>query len=797
MFKSIKYKLVLTFLIIALIPFAIVSFISFNNSKSEIQTIMFHQLTSIRETKAAQIESYFRDMNNQILTFSENQMVINAMNEFNNAFNNVASELDENLVNTARTNMTSYVDNEFLPRLLENIDADSNPTSYMSTSPNALLLQNEYIYDNDNPVGSKHLYDQGRSDITYNMIHKKYHPIFKSFLEKFSYYDIFLVDIDSGNIVYSVFKESDYASSLKNGPYKDSNLAKVFESAANSSGNNEFFIEDFDFYDPSYHAPAAFISSPIYDENEKIGVLIFQMPVDKINGIMTSEGKWRESGLGDSGEMYLVGHDGKLRSISRFLIEDKEGYLSTLRSIGVSESIISSIDKINTSILYQDIDTEASRDAISGNNDTRIINDYRNIPVLSSYKALNIEGLNWAILSEIDEDEAFQAINQLRNIMMIMAVIILVIILISSITFAATIAKPIRSTTDILKDISEGEGDLTKKIEAKSKDETGQMAKWFNLFVEKLKVIIENIIDKTKYLRKNIDNFDQLMVSSNSNLRDIIDEVQIVNDSIQTNASVSEEVNASIEELSSTSHAIFQRTLETLDKNNEMTGAAEKGKSGIIDVVSTINNVKIKSENVSQVLNELKEAAEGIGDIISIITSISEQTNLLALNASIEAARAGEHGKGFAVVAEEVRKLAEESADSTGKIYEMILQIQDKMKDTVSIMDEEKRIIDETVLKGTEARDQFDSISEIIEVISDDINIITKSAEQQSKIADDMAKAVESLAISTQENAMAIQKIANKTEEQSHIISNMEEGNRSVKELVDDLTEITGKFKVK
>ncbi|MCT4632210.1 MAG: HAMP domain-containing methyl-accepting chemotaxis protein [Firmicutes bacterium] len=797
MFKSIKYKLVIAFMIVALIPFGIVSFISFQNSKAEIEEIVFNQLTAIRENKADQIESYFEEIDNQIITFSESRMIIDAMKEFKETFYQVSQEATDQQYEEALKGTHDYIKNKFLPRLNENLSSSKSAQEFYSDSINTVLLQHEYISSNPNEMGSKDNLDKGSSNYSYNEIHESYHPIIKSYLHKFEYYDIFLVDIDTGDIVYSVYKESDYGTNLINGPYKNSNIAKVFERAKEATNKDEFFIEDYDFYDPSYHAPAAFISSAIYDGNDKVGVLIFQMPVDKINGIMTNHGNWKDSGLGESGEIYIVGSDKKLRSMSRFLIEDKAGYLDTLRGVGISEEVLSNINKMETSILYQAVDSDASKDALNGNSNTKVVKDYRNINVLSSYSPLEIKGVDWVILSEIDELEAYEAINELRTIMVAIAAGVFFIVLITSIIFSRGISSPLIATTAILKDISEGEGDLTKQLLSKSNDETGQMSKWFNLFVEKLRAIIIEIIEKSKSLRHNIEEFDGMMKDSNNNLRDIIDEVQIVNDSIQTNASVSEEVNASIEELSSTSHSIYEKTLDTLTNNKKMTDATLKGKETIIDVVSTIDDVKEKSENVSSVINELKKSAEGIGEIVSLITSITEQTNLLALNASIEAARAGEHGKGFAVVAEEVRKLAEESASSTSKIYEMIMDIQSQMEETVKIMDEEKEIISKTVKKGTDAREQFDQISEIIDFISEEINDITKASEQQSKIADDMAKAVESLATSTQENAEAIQNIASRTQEQSNIISNMETGNNTVKVLIGELDEISGKFKVK
>ena len=124
--------------------------------------------------------------------------------------------------------------------------------------------------------------------LDYATTHELYHPLFKDFLEKFGYYDIFLIEAGTGNIVYSVFKEVDFGTSLKNGAFANSNLSKVYESAIGSNENSFVTLVDYEPYRASYNAPAAFMASPIFDEDVCIGVLVFQMPIEEINNIMTN-----------------------------------------------------------------------------------------------------------------------------------------------------------------------------------------------------------------------------------------------------------------------------------------------------------------------------------------------------------------------------------------------------------------------------------------------------------------------------------------------------------------------------
>ena len=162
--------------------------------------------------------------------------------------------------------------------------------------------------DNAHPLGEKHRLDDPGDNTGYAGIHAEIHPIIRSYLESFGYYDIFLVDPDTGDIIYSVYKELDFATSLLDGPYANSNLGEVFRKARELKPGGIAFT-DFEQYRPSYDAPASFIAAPIFDGSDRIGVLIFQMPLDRITQVMSVRG-----GLGESGESYLVGPDHLMRS---------------------------------------------------------------------------------------------------------------------------------------------------------------------------------------------------------------------------------------------------------------------------------------------------------------------------------------------------------------------------------------------------------------------------------------------------------------------------------------------------
>ena len=193
--------------------------------------------------------------------------------------------------------------------------------------------------------------DAASDGSTYSTLHEQYHPIIRNYLEKFGYYDIFLVDLVSGDIVYSVFKEVDFATNLKDGPYANTGIGRGSLMPRRKPIKIDFVVlEDFAPYEPSYNAAAAFIASPVYDGEYKVGVLIFQAPIDKIDAVMTSNNAWKKVGLGDSGEVYMVGADLKMRNNSRFLIEQPEEYFKALADIGADEQVLKNSKALKTSI---------------------------------------------------------------------------------------------------------------------------------------------------------------------------------------------------------------------------------------------------------------------------------------------------------------------------------------------------------------------------------------------------------------------------------------------------------------
>jgi HAMP domain-containing protein len=373
----------------------------------------FEQLKSINATKRHSVEYYFSIIRNQIITFAENPMVIEAVQKFTTAFYKLdASSADQEQMTRS---VHQYYTREFAPRLAERIDFEGRMEELLPTDARTTFLQYQYIAGNPHPTGQKSLLTQATDKSEYSQVHGQYHATLRSFLEKFGYYDIFLLEPEHGDMVYSVFKEVDFGTSLQSGPYSHTNFGKVVQAAMQSNDRNFVQLVDFEPYTPSYEAPASFIACTIYSGEQKVGILVFQMPVDKINQVLTGNGHWAEDGLGETGETCLVGDDATLRSVRRELLVNKKLYLQTLRRVGYNDDVIRKIDKMNTSIRLEEMKLRAVRQALLGLTDAHLETDAKGTEILIAYAPVTIQDVHWVIVSMMHEEEASVRIRSLRQ----------------------------------------------------------------------------------------------------------------------------------------------------------------------------------------------------------------------------------------------------------------------------------------------------------------------------------------------------------------------------------------------
>jgi methyl-accepting chemotaxis protein len=719
-----------------------------------------NNLVAKRESVKQQISDYFSLIQQQVSTMANDVSIQDSVTQFIPAFNSYTEQRNYS-PELERSTVKQYYENEF-SSTYQRLNENSAPTAIMFSqlAPATLAFQYDYISKNIHPQGKKDQLNATENATAYDNVHRRYHGSIRQFLSAFGYYDIFIADAKSGNVVYSVFKELDFATNLVTGPYAKTGLGQAFNKALTLK-NGQSYLTDFSAYLPSYDNPASFISSPIYINNQLVAVLIFQMPIDRINDIMTHGQKWQEKGFGLSGETYLVGADKTLRNESRFLIEDKKGYIDALKTSKLEN--VELIDIKNTGISLQKVDSIGVKAALRGETGFEIFKDYRGVEVVSAYSPLKVGNLTWAILAEIDQEEAFAPTQYVSGQLMFYGLMIIIIMLLLSLIFAfflsKVLVKPLKSIGDHFNELSHGDANLTVKIAESNIPEINTIVSGFNQFVNQLHNIISQVKVNAETITTASLQLSQMSTSSNKI-------AQIQN---QESDAVSSSIVQFTESINEVAKNSAFASSQTSDANTHILKNTEKARSAQQNIDSLVTEVNDSANTIKKLQLEVGN----INEILTVINSIADQTNLLALNAAIEAARAGEHGRGFAVVADEVRTLASKTQESTVDIQSKIEQLTLVANAAVSSMVRASSSADNGIALVKEVSFSLDELSDNITQLVQVNEIVASANEQQKYTCDTINNNVSVLADAANKMHQTSDEVAQSTDQLNTIANDL------------------------
>ena len=492
---SIRYKLLSLLLLLGVMTFAVTGTIAYLKYLNALKQNVMNQLTGVNRAKQFQIESYYQTIHNHAQTLSDDQMFIDAMREFRAAYLKMdKAPIPAGTLDGVREDYR----NHFYPDMQRLKMARPRMEEYLPFTSAAIQLQYLYIVKNPNPQGHRDELANAGDGSDYSRVHEKYHHSLQSIIKKFGYYDLYLIDYDTGRIIYDVSKDRDFATSLFLGPYRDSNLAKVVKQCIATNNVDDVFFSDFEPYEASRGEPTQYVASPIWDGNERLGIFALQLSTAAIDDVMTNKRGWQREGLGQTGEAVIVGQDYLLRTNARQYLENPEAYLARLKENGVSEEKLDRIRTYKTTILQTSAKFPSVTAALAGKEGTTIERNARGRGTASlvAYTPLHIEGLNWAIASRMFLTEALKPVSEMQRLFSWWGAGLLLLTVVAAWYMTRQILRPVNALVAAAKEVAAG--DLTAHVEWKYKDELGILSDTFNSMTKSIREKTELIEQKNR-----------------------------------------------------------------------------------------------------------------------------------------------------------------------------------------------------------------------------------------------------------------------------------------------------------
>jgi signal transduction histidine kinase/CheY-like chemotaxis protein len=480
--------MLLTMLGIVCIAILVSGYISYREARHGLTEAALKQLTGIRRSKAQQLEAQFATYQAHAASLSADTMLVTAMAELRESFRGIdgpdmPAELAKDLEKFYRT--------DYLDPLSKLMPGHRSIGDYMPVGRAPYYIQTQYLLKNPYPTEQRYKLEDAKDGSVYSRVHAKYHSRLLRIARNFEYRDLLLIDNETGRIVYSVFKRPDFGTTLIRGPYRNTALARVFESSRSAADADSVYLTDFEPYEPSLGAPTAFIATPIGDRNTRAGVLAVEVAIDEVDRVASGNNAWEKDGLGKSGDTGIVGPDYLMRTNSRGFVENPEQHLARLRARGATEAQLNRIRTYHSTALQQEVRLPSVDAALAGKEGSGVQIGSAGGRTLISYGPLRISGLRWSIASRMDETEALVAVYEMRSRLLLWALVMALAASILAALATRPIVRPLQALAAAARRI--GSGDLSVTVPVTSKDEVGALSATFNSMVTRRKQAEEEL----------------------------------------------------------------------------------------------------------------------------------------------------------------------------------------------------------------------------------------------------------------------------------------------------------------
>ncbi|WP_127476919.1 adenylate/guanylate cyclase domain-containing protein [Microbacterium sulfonylureivorans] len=478
---SIQSKLLIMLLAVSVISSVIVGVIGYVSGRESLRASAIDQLTTIREMRVGELEHTVESVQAGVALDSRNLSAQTLSRELNAGWEELQSR---ELTPEQQAELEQYYAETFIPQLEERTGDAYSPSAFIPQSNAGKWVQYHYtaqFADFDEALATNSA-DDGTA---FSAATERYGDYLTRLVETVGYEDLLVMNLE-GDVVYSAYKGVDMGSNLLDGPFRESLLADAYRDVVATNSVSTVKTTDFERWIPSLNVPSLWVVSPIGNDSAVTGALAAQIPIATINDAMTGDERWKEQGLGDTGEVYLVGGDNLMRSVSRQLVEDPEAYADKVISAGTPPDIAERVVEVSGTVLLQPITTQPVVEALKGRTGAGISTSYLGDENIAAYTPVEIDGLNWVAVARIDTAEAFAPVADFTRTLVLSLLAIVLAVSVLSLLLAQVFTRPIRKLVDAVRRVAGG--DLAVQVPIGSRDEIGDLGSAFNDMASSLRI---------------------------------------------------------------------------------------------------------------------------------------------------------------------------------------------------------------------------------------------------------------------------------------------------------------------
>ncbi|MGB0877843.1 MAG: adenylate/guanylate cyclase domain-containing protein [Mycobacterium sp.] len=472
---SIQSKFLLMLLAISILSAGVVGYIGFQSGRTSLRAAAFDRLAEVRESQNRQLEAELAELKNSIILFSRSRDAGTGMEAYTRGFNQLNRPGAPPISPAQDQALVDYYTDVFAPAEESKTGVKLDVPALLPKSYAQRYLQVHYTIPYTDPQRRIDLDDAGDGS-EWSAANLRFNSFFRAVVQRLEFADALLIDTQ-GNVVYSANKGIDLGTNIVDGPFRGGDLTKAFNNALQSNALDHVEVTDFSAYQPAQE-PTAWMVSPVGPAAQATGVLALQMPMSRINRLMTFDRQWEQTGLGTTGETFLVGADQLMRSDSRLFLEDPEAYRSAVIAAGTPSEVADAAIRQGTTVLIQTAGTEATRLADQGQTGTLIADDYLGRKTLQAYAPVSNAQVQWNIVAKINSEEAFAPVASFTRTLVLSTSAIIFIVCVVAMILARQFVRPIKRLEAGSRRITAG--DYGSVLPLRSLDEFGDLTVAFN-----------------------------------------------------------------------------------------------------------------------------------------------------------------------------------------------------------------------------------------------------------------------------------------------------------------------------